>query len=423
MSAINHFIKKGIRQTEIDEYLASELHRAGYGGVEISKTPLGERITIHASRPGIVIGRRGKNIRLITDELVGRFGLDNPQIEVKEVDNPEQNARVMAYSLISAIERGVHRRRAAYSVLRRVLNSGAKGCEIIISGKLTSKRSRHEAYRMGLLAKSGEIGSRYVESANAIAVMKLGVIGVTVNIMGGDFMLPDEIDVLNVKLDEEETPKPTVIEVEEEITELEPTKPEKAKEVPKEKVEKAEKAPTKAEKPEVEAKKEVVSKKTDLDLKVEELSDLIEKTPGEEKKPKAKIEPVAKTSVKEEKPTTKPKTEPKPPTSTTPLPVEKTKKEPTPTKIEPKAKQVSPEKKPTVDTKKPVVTEPKEKKEDTKAKTDTKKTSTEKIPAKKDEKGKTDKDKTEKTETKSKDSSDKKDAKAKSDKKDDKKKK
>ncbi|HUT81434.1 MAG TPA: 30S ribosomal protein S3 [Candidatus Bathyarchaeia archaeon] len=420
MSAINHFIKKGIRQSEIDEYLASELHRAGYGGVEISKTPLGERITIHASRPGIVIGRRGKNIRLITDELVGRFGLDNPQIEVKEVDNPEQNAKVMAYSLVSAIERGVHRRRAAYSVLRRVLNSGAKGCEILISGKLTSKRSRHEAYRMGLLAKSGEIGARYVQSANAVAVLKLGVIGVTVNIMRGDFMLPDEISVLNIKLDEE-TPTTTVMEVEEEITEIEPTKPEKAKEVPKEKVEKIEKAPVKAEKLETEVKKDSVSKKTDLDLKVEELSDLIEKTPGEEKKPKAKIEPVAKTPAKDEKPTAKPKTETKP-TTTTQKPAEKDKKETTPAKTEPKAKPITPEKKPVIDAKKPA-TETKEKKEDTKAKIDAKKPSTTQTPEKKDDKSKTDKAKAEKTETKSKDSSDKKDAKAKSEKKDDKKKK
>ena len=144
MSAVNHFIKKGVRQAEIDEYLGQELARSGYGGVDIAKTPLGERITIHAARPGIVIGRRGKNIRMITDELVTRFGLDNPQIEVKEVVNPELNAKVMAYSLVSAIERGVHRRRAAYSVLRRVINAGSKGCEILVTGKLTSKRSRQE---------------------------------------------------------------------------------------------------------------------------------------------------------------------------------------------------------------------------------------------------------------------------------------
>ncbi len=405
MSAINHFIKKGIRQAEIDEYLANELKRAGYGGVDISKTPLGERITIHASRPGIVIGRRGKNIRMITDELSNRFGLENPQIEVKEVDNPELNAKVMAYSLVSAIERGVHRRRAAYSALRRILNAGAKGCEIIIAGKLTSKRSRHEAYRMGFLAKSGEIGSELVESANAIAVEKLGTIGVTVSIMRGDIPLPDEIDIQSINLDVEEEI------IDKEISpEKEPKKPEAEEKVAPKKEEEAKKTPK--------VEKEPISKKTDLDLKVEELSDLIEKTPGEDKK--------APTKKEEEKPKTTTEKKPEPAKITT------TKKE-----VDDKAKteiKKAPSKdidtKTKTDTKKPTTTTKKaddktkvtDKKTDTKAKTTTtKKTDDkEKSDAKKtDNKAKTD---AKKTDSKAKTTTDKKsssktkdDAKAKDD--------
>ena len=308
MSATNHFIKKGVRQARIDEYLAKELARAGYGGVDITKTPLGERLTIHASRPGIVIGRRGKNIRQITDELVNNYGFENPQIEVKEVVNPDTNARVMAFSLVSAIERGVHRRRAAYSALRRIVNAGAKGCEIIIAGKLTSKRSRHEAYRMGLLAKSGEIGSVLVKRANATAVMKLGTIGVTVSIMRGDIPLPDEINILSVRLDEE---------TDEFVLDVEEIKPEKPVTEKEEAPKKEEKPVKKGEKPKAKEKVPVTKKKTDLDIKVEELSDLIEKTPGEEKKAKkpaakkttpTKKEPAAKAK------TTKPKTTVKKPT-------------------------------------------------------------------------------------------------------------
>ncbi len=313
MSAINHFIKKGVRQAEVDEYLSRELSQAGYGGVEIAKTPLGERIIIHASKPGVVIGRRGKTIRTLTSDLIAKYGFDDPKIDVKEVENPELNSKVMAYSLVSAIERGVHRRRAAYSVLRRVLNAGAKGCEIIISGKLTSKRSRHEAYRMGLVAKSGEIGSKYVQTANAIAVMKLGIIGITVNIMRGDLALPDEINVLSVNLDKEDE---EVKIIEEEVEEKKEITPEKAKpaeeKAPKEKVDKKLK----------EDIEEPLAKKTDLDLKVEELSDLIEKTPDVKKikpKPKAKPaddkakedkKPTAKETPKEVKTTEKPKAKP-----------------------------------------------------------------------------------------------------------------
>jgi len=301
LSAVNHFIQKGLRHNRIDEYLGSELGRAGYGGVDITKTPLGERITIHAARPGIVIGRRGKNIRMITDELVSRFGLENPQIEVKEVIKPELNSKVMAFSLVSAIERGVHRRRAAYSVLRRVVNSGAKGCEIIISGKLTSKRSRHEAYRMGLLAKSGEVGAEYVMRANATAVMKLGTIGVTVNIMRGDVILPDDISIHSIKFDEA-----GVVE----------TISEDAPETPVEKKPKAaepkDKDPKKAAEPakKVEPKKAPTAKKTELDKEVEKLSDLIEKSPPKEKAaakkaPAKKTKPATKKTTKKAEPAKK----------------------------------------------------------------------------------------------------------------------
>ncbi len=367
MSATNHFIKKGVRQARIDEFLAKELSRAGYGGVDIAKTPLGERLTIYASRPGIVIGRRGKNIRNITDELVNNYGFENPQIEVKEVINPDTNARVMAYSLVSAIERGVHRRRAAYSALRRIVNAGAKGCEIIIAGKLTSKRSRHEAYRMGLLAKSGEIGSVLVKRANATAVMKLGTIGVTVSIMRGDIPLPDEISILSVRLDEE---------TDEFVPDVEEIKPDKPVTEKEEAPKKEDKPAKKEEKPKAKEKVPVTKKKTDLDIKVEELSDLIEKTPGEEKKAKkptakktapAKKEPAAKAKA------TKPTTTVKKPT----------KKEAE--KAKPKAKSAKKETKPKTTTKKTTPAK--------QPKTTTKKTTTKKADAKKATKSsKSDKD-------------------------------
>lgn len=367
MSATNHFIKKGVRQARIDEFLAKELARAGYGGVDIAKTPLGERLTIYASRPGIVIGRRGKNIRSITDELVNNYGFENPQIEVKEVVNADTNAQVMAYSLVSAIERGVHRRRAAYSALRRIVNAGAKGCEIIIAGKLTSKRSRHEAYRMGLLAKSGEIGSVLVKRANATAVMKLGTIGVTVSIMRGDIPLPDEISILSVRLDEE---------TDEFVPDVEEIKPDKPVTEKEEAPKKEDKPAKKEEKPKAKEKVPVTKKKTDLDIKVEELSDLIEKTPGEEKK--AKKPTAKKTAPAKKKPAAKAKATK--PTTTVKKP---TKKEAE--KAKPKAKSAKKETKPKTTTKKTTPAK--------QPKTTTKKTTTKKADAKKATKSsKSDKD-------------------------------
>ena len=119
MPAKDHFIERGIRKAEIDEYLANELKKAGYGKVDIQKTALGTRVIIHAARPGLVIGRRGRTVRDLTEALETKFGLENPQIEVNEIEKPELNARVMATRLASALERGIHFRRAAYSILRR----------------------------------------------------------------------------------------------------------------------------------------------------------------------------------------------------------------------------------------------------------------------------------------------------------------
>jgi small subunit ribosomal protein S3 len=385
LSAINHFIKKGVRQAEVDEYLSKELSRAGYGGVEITKTPLGERIIIHASKPGVVIGRRGKTIRTLTNDLVVKYGFDDPKIDVKEVENPELNSKVMAYSLVSAIERGVHRRRAAYSVLRRVMNAGAKGCEIIIAGKLTSKRSRHEAYRMGLVAKSGEIGTKHVQSANAIAVMKLGTVGITVNIMRGDLALPDEISVLSVNLDKEA--EETAVSVEEEKKEVTPEKAKIAEKAPKEKVKKEEKKPK-------DAKIEPIAKKTDLDVKVEELSDLIEKTPSKDKKPKAKPKPVKKvTPAVEKAPVKKKPTTKKAPKEEKPVKKTTKPKAKTPKKEEPKTttKKAAPKKKATP-TKKADTTKTTTKKKEPKKETGSKGKTT---AAKKDTKSKTTKSKKE----------------------------
>ena len=83
------FVTEGLRRTRIDEYLEKELERAGYGGMDVQITPLGTMVVVYAERPGMVIGRGGKNVRAITNTLKNEFGLDNPQIEVKEVEVPE----------------------------------------------------------------------------------------------------------------------------------------------------------------------------------------------------------------------------------------------------------------------------------------------------------------------------------------------
>ncbi len=194
--AIEHFITKKLKKNEVDEFFAKELKRAGYGGVDILKTPLGTRVIIYAARPGIVIGRRGKNVQELTNILEEVYGIENPQIEVSEIEVPELNARVMAERLASRLERGTHYRRAAYSILRRIAAAGAKGVEITISGKLTSHRARYKKFREGFVAKCGEPAFLYVDKAVAHAILKKGIIGVSISIMQPSYMLPNEIEII-----------------------------------------------------------------------------------------------------------------------------------------------------------------------------------------------------------------------------------
>lgn len=195
MSAVKYFITQNSRKLAIDEFLAHELNAAGYGGVEIRKMPMKTEVVIHASRPGVVIGRRGAKIRELTYILENEFGIENVQIEVSEIENPWLNAAVMASRLARQLERGVRFRRMAYWILRRVMRAGAIGCEIIVKGKLSSRRARYQKFKQGIIAKTGEPADIFVDHANDQAVLKPGVIGITVRIMKPDAKLPGVIKI------------------------------------------------------------------------------------------------------------------------------------------------------------------------------------------------------------------------------------
>jgi small subunit ribosomal protein S3 len=210
--------------------------RAGFGGLDIQRTPLGTRVTLLAERPGLVIGRRGKSIKGLTQDMITLFDFDNPQIEVEEVKNPAVNAQIMADKLASALERGWHFRRAGHSTVRRIMESGARGCQVTISGKLTGRRHRTEKFKQGHIKHCGEPKFIWMKEGFSVAKVKLGVIGVKVLIMQSDAKLPDEIDVIPPKVEAApEAPSEEVTEGEEdteeepvaEEKEAEPEKPEK----------------------------------------------------------------------------------------------------------------------------------------------------------------------------------------------------
>jgi small subunit ribosomal protein S3 len=164
--------------------------------VDLQRTPLGTQVIIYAEKPGIVIGKGGKVVRQLTQDLANDFGVESPQIEVQQVPNPSFNAQIMAERLANALERGWYFRKAGSSIIRRVMESGALGCEVIIAGKLTGARARVQKFTEGYIKHSGEPVNTIVEKGYAVAIKKLGVIGVQVRIIPPDSKLPDHFEMI-----------------------------------------------------------------------------------------------------------------------------------------------------------------------------------------------------------------------------------
>jgi len=195
MADEQQFIENGLQRTQIDEFFQDELGRAGYGGMEIAKTPMGTQIVLEAEKPGMVIGKGGKNIRKITTTLESEFNLEDPQVDVQEVEEPDLNARIVADRLANALERGWYFRKAGHTTIDRIMESGALGAEIVLSGKVTGARSRVEKFNRGYIKHNGEPAEEIVDYGVATAVMKLGTIGVRVRIIPPGAELPDDFEV------------------------------------------------------------------------------------------------------------------------------------------------------------------------------------------------------------------------------------
>ncbi len=178
------FVKEGIKESEVEEFLRNKFEKAGYSHTIIERTPLGTRIIIFAHKPGLVIGRSGRRINDIAEEIKGKFGFENPLVDVKEVDNPFIDANIVASRIARAIERGINFKKVANYYLERVTEEGATGISIHVGGKLAgSERSRFQKFKRGFVAFSGEYSERLVDRGYAQANIKPGMVGIKVFIM------------------------------------------------------------------------------------------------------------------------------------------------------------------------------------------------------------------------------------------------
>jgi len=244
-----HFIKENVQKMTVRKYIEDNLSRVGCGYVDINRSPLGMRVTIHAEKPGLIIGRKGKSIQKLTETLRDDFKLENPQIEVLEIPQPELNANLMAHRIANAIERGIHFRRAVYSTMKMIQDAGALGVEAVISGKISGERARVAKFTSGFIKHTGETSERITMRGFASAKVKQGVLGVQLKLTPPTA----QISEIQMKGKKEEIPKADAIvdpEPSKEEPKAEEPKPE-AKEAPK-----AEKEAPKAAKPEEKPKAE-----------------------------------------------------------------------------------------------------------------------------------------------------------------------
>ena len=177
------FIEKAKDQVSLEEFVRAKFHEAKTGMIEIQYTPIVTRIIIYTVTPGLIVGSGGERIRETVEELKAKFKIKNPQIDVQRIENQFLDPYVVAQSIAQQLERGTNFRRLGEFYISKIMQSGAIGCELVVSGKVSGQRSRTERFRAGYLKKCGDPALKDVMKGFALANPKLGNIGVKVSIM------------------------------------------------------------------------------------------------------------------------------------------------------------------------------------------------------------------------------------------------
>jgi len=191
LSAVRNVIKDNYNAMLINDFLREKIKDAGFSQVEISKTPTGTRVVLHVTRPGIVIGRKGTGIKELTEILEKQFDLKNPQIAVEEIQKPELSPSVMCNRMASHLERGTAFRRATMWTMQQIMDNGAMGTQITISGKLRGDRSAFEKHSAGVLPRAGHHADVVVSEDIVHVETAMGLIGIRIRIAMKEKLIPE----------------------------------------------------------------------------------------------------------------------------------------------------------------------------------------------------------------------------------------
>ncbi|XP_032476236.1 LOW QUALITY PROTEIN: 40S ribosomal protein S3-like [Phocoena sinus] len=161
------FVADGIFKAELHGFLIWELAEDGYSGVEVRVTPTRTEIIILATRTHNVLGEKGRRIRELTVVVQKRFGFPEGSVELyaEKVATRSLCAIAQAEPLRYKFLGGLAVWRACCGVLRFIVESGAKGCEVVVSGKLPGQRAKSMKFVDGLMIHSGDPVNYHVDTA------------------------------------------------------------------------------------------------------------------------------------------------------------------------------------------------------------------------------------------------------------------
>jgi len=191
MTQVKNVIKDNYNMMLLNDFLKERIKESGFNKVEISKTPTGTKITLYVTRPGIVIGRKGTGIKELTEKIEKDFGLKNPQISVEEVTKAELSPSVMCNRMSSHIQRGTAFRRVTMWTMKQIMEAGAMGVQITISGKLRGDRSAFEKHTMGVLPRAGNYAKNIVSEDVVHTETPMGLIGIKIRIARKERLVPE----------------------------------------------------------------------------------------------------------------------------------------------------------------------------------------------------------------------------------------
>ncbi len=184
------YAEKGIYADQLEEdlriqrHIKTSLKHAGISLVEVERSAQKMKVTIHSSRPGIIIGRRGEAADALKDELQRRTGRE-VSVNIKEVKRPEIDAQLVAQNVATQLERRIAFRRAIKRTLAAAMRLNIQGCKIMVAGRLNgTEMSRSEWVREGrvpLHTLRAEIDYGIAEAKTTY-----GIIGVKVWVYKGE---------------------------------------------------------------------------------------------------------------------------------------------------------------------------------------------------------------------------------------------